>query len=140
MIPLKTDLIKSGASLNPLSATEIVDDSIAEEPAIENKEVIPEIIPEQENSVVLSEETSEELQAKSQNTEVFHIIAGSFKSAENANKLLLEIKEKGFNASLTEIENGFVRVSIETFSTRQKAINRRYELLNDYPDSWVAKQ
>lgn len=64
----------------------------------------------------------EEKVASPSNSE-FHIIAGSFKDAENANDLQKELVLKGYPALTLDLGNGIYRVSAISFSNKNQALN-----------------
>lgn len=53
---------------------------------------------------------------------IYHIIVGSFSEKENAEKLVSFIINTNDSASLIEAENGFFRVSLETYSDKALAV------------------
>ncbi len=57
---------------------------------------------------------------------VFHLIAGSFKFKENAQKLASRAQRRGFNTHILKADNGFYRVSIGQY----KAVNTARKFLN----------
>ena len=73
----------------------------------------------------------------------YHLIAGSFRSQNNADRLVNSLKRKGYNqaARLTKTSNGFHQVSFAAFATQREAYNAKAGLLEDnYPDVWVLKK
>ena len=141
LIPLKTDLFRNNASMNPLSSIEITVDSMTEEPAVAD---VLESSPDSEEALkdetVVLTESVDHISAAEISEPAYYIIAGSFKSVGNANILADEARTKGFEVSLIEVGNGYTRVSLGSFGARQDAINRRVEILNDYPDCWVVRK
>lgn len=54
----------------------------------------------------------------------YHIIAGAFKEAKNANKKVEQLKNKGFNASIIGLNKwGLTQVSYASFNSKRDAIN-----------------
>lgn len=117
IVPLKTDLFKSSASFNPMASIEL-DKTIEEAP-------------------VLLEQSAKELVEVNMH---YYIVAGSFKNEQNALALLTDIEALGFKGSLVDSENGFYRVSLDSFSDKQAAIDKKSEILADYPDCWILKK
>ena len=147
LVPLKTDLFRNNASLNPLSSIELNEDSVSEISRAETTELgIPYTEPETPASPAgrrnpESPDNTIPAVAEIEQTGIrYHIVAGSFKNRENAHTLLNEAVTRGFSAELVDAGNGFVRVSLGSFTDRQDAIDRRFEISSDYPDSWVVKQ
>ena len=71
----------------------------------------------------------------------YFIIGGSFKSEENANKYIQQIKEKGFSAQNLGIFQGLHRIAIEGFSSIDEAQKELNLLLYQNPKSgvWIAE-
>ena len=148
LIPLKTDFFRNNASMNPLSAIDISVDSSMDDPAANNvaefkagDENKPAEVIEQDKAepVAVNEEPVNTLNVKPAGPQ-YCIVAGSFKSQDNAKTLADEARSKGFEASLIEAANGYTRVSLGLFASRQDAIDRRYEILAAYPDCWVTRK
>ena len=77
----------------------------------------------------VSEIISENVIVKPANTKSYHLIAGSFKSANPANKALNEFVTDGFpDASLLDDGNGRIRISLLSFSDKAKAIDYLNEI------------
>jgi len=53
----------------------------------------------------------------------FPVIAGCFKVEENAIKLHKQLIDKGYPATITPSRTGFFKVSVQSFATRQEAID-----------------
>ena len=70
----------------------------------------------------------------------FYVIAGSFKTAEEANTGLKKIKSKGYPDSfLLEGESSY-RIAITSFDSKDKAEAKRNELKDIFPGIWVYKK
>ncbi|MDR0803081.1 SPOR domain-containing protein [Fluviicola sp.] len=69
----------------------------------------------------------------------FHIIAGSFGSAENANKLAEKLRSQGFGNTSVALHNGMHRVSIKGFSTLNEATAEAAKIRGTVPGAWVLK-
>lgn len=144
IIPLKTDWLKNSASLNPftIEQNDIID-SIST--LVITEAVTQEV---QEDLAAIDSFSDEALESENDsrilsknNTEVIHyLVAGSFKSSDYAKKLVDQLSEKGFEAEIISSVNGFFRVSLASFPNRQEAIDRRHEILSDYPDCWVLRK
>ncbi len=131
IIPLKTDLLKSNASLNPMASIEIGtgDSSISH----------AEVSKEQQISSEETMEISPVLTAEIAVVSSYHIVAGSFRNEDNARNLMQEVKGQGFASQLLSSDNGFYRVTLESFASKQEAIDRKSEILGEFPDSWILK-
>jgi nucleoid DNA-binding protein len=80
------------------------------------------------------EETKVEEAAKSivdEITEVHYLVAGSFRNYENAISLKRELESKGYPAEVLDFQNDFYRVSMATYSNRDKAIDELYRVRSD---------
>jgi len=72
-------------------------------------------------------------------TELFKyfIIGGSFKSEENANKYIQQLKEKGYSGKNLGVFKGLNRVAMKGFSTMEEAQKELNSLLSQNPSSGV---
>ncbi len=73
----------------------------------------------------------------------YHIIAGSFRSERNANKLAKRLKLLGYyNAQkLPKTNRGFFQVSFAHFPSKREAYNAMADIKDaNYPDVWVLKK
>lgn len=69
----------------------------------------------------------------------FHIIAGSFGSETNANKLAGKLRNQGFSESSVTMNNGMYRVSVKGFSTLNEATTEAANIQSSVPGAWVLK-
>lgn len=75
--------------------------------------------------------------------EGFHVIAGSFKSEANAQRLTASLQRKGYYGAkkLAQTPQGFFQVSFASFPTKREAYNAMAGIKRDnYPDAWVLKK
>ncbi len=72
-------------------------------------------------------------------THRYHIVAGAFRNAENAEKKVTQLKKKGFNATiLGKNKWGLTQVSYESFDSKRKAINRLHQIQRRFnPTAWL---
>ena len=70
------------------------------------------------------------------------IIAGSFSSEANAEKLIRHLNKKGFNAIIADTsKNGMYRVALASFNSLNEAKEKLYALRNEqYPDAWILRK
>ena len=91
---------------------------------------------------IQEEVTSDRVQTEVVKTVVgkYPVIAGCFKIRGNAEKLQKELAEKGYGALITASKNGFFKVSIDSFATRQEAADGLARLKQAEPglQLWVA--
>jgi len=98
-------------------------------------QVVPQDIESEETYEVEDPETTiitEEFTA-----ERFYLIAGCFKSEENAWKLITQLQNKGFSPKIVgQTPQGLYRVALdEGYATKEEALQMRVQ----YPDYWVLK-
>lgn len=69
----------------------------------------------------------------------FHIIAGAFREHENANRLVNQLRIKGYNAGLAgSTGSGLLRVSYEAHNTRSLAEARLAHIkIEENPNAWI---
>jgi cell division septation protein DedD/nucleoid DNA-binding protein len=150
-IPTKSDLLPPGnrfeaSDLNPFAKSESVysERSITEAPVVDESENSNSAIRETEGNTVihLSEsgreiavykaspatssesettvnEVPEEIEAKS--VLPYHIIVGCFSSEYNANRLVTNLKQQGFDALVVDMNKGLYRVSAGGYKTQTQA-------------------
>lgn len=68
------------------------------------------------------------------------LVGGSFQKFENANDLQRELTLNGYKAEIIEQDNGFYRVIIDSYQTREKAVLSMNTFLSNHPGSnvWVS--
>lgn len=71
---------------------------------------------------------------------VYHLVVGSFKDRSNALSLYDQLEAEGYNAGLLIADNGYFRVSAESFGTRQEAIDERYRINKSFSQIWICKK
>lgn len=69
----------------------------------------------------------------------FHIIAGSFGSEANANRLAGKLQSKGFAEASVTMNGGMYRVSIKGFATLNEATAEAASIQSSVPGAWVLK-
>ena len=71
----------------------------------------------------------------------FHIIAGSFKKMENAEKFSAELKNKGYNPEIIQSGENQLRIAIYTFTDETAALKKLYKLRekSDIKSVWILK-
>jgi nucleoid DNA-binding protein len=132
-VPLKTDLFKTkvqSTNLNPLASVELENNRSAIEKSVKPDSLLPVI------SIVKSDTSSVPALAPA---EEFCIIAGSFKSEENAAVMMKKLAEEGYTPELAKGPNGFFRVSAFKCSSLSEAIQKKDSIGRKYSGSWVTK-
>ncbi|WP_343633715.1 SPOR domain-containing protein [Fluviicola sp.] len=69
----------------------------------------------------------------------FHIIAGSFGSEANANRLAAKLQSKGFAEASVTMNSGMYRVSVKGFATLNEATAEAANIQGSVPGAWVLK-
>lgn len=69
----------------------------------------------------------------------YHIIAGSFGSEVNANRLAQQLAAKGKSPSVIAYGSGKYRVSINSYSSNAEALRDLPAEKSDFPNAWVVK-
>ncbi|WP_300662218.1 SPOR domain-containing protein [Fluviicola sp.] len=69
----------------------------------------------------------------------FHVIAGSFGSEANANKLASKLRSQGFGDAAVTMHNGMHRVSVKGFGTLNEATAEAAKIQGSVPGAWVLK-
>jgi len=69
----------------------------------------------------------------------FYIILGAFKEKKNAHGLLRNLGKQGIKGSLIQGDNGFLRLGIGPFNTKEDAKLDIPKFQANYPGSWVLK-
>lgn len=72
----------------------------------------------------------------------YYLVGGSFKNEENAEKFIIQLKEKGIEGIRLGKRGSLFLIGIEEFNTEQEAFNSLNEQLKKYPDwnIWVYKK
>ncbi len=70
----------------------------------------------------------------------FHVIAGCFSIKENAENLILELKEKGYQASLYDFKGGLYRVSMGNFVSETEAESKLATFKANGFSGWILKK
>ena len=72
------------------------------------------------------------------NIKAYNVVAGSFKSVDNANKRRNELVEKGYSAQLAKNpDTGMYRVIASSHDTKEAATSSRDKLRSIYKDAWL---
>lgn len=71
----------------------------------------------------------------------YHIIAGAFKYSDLAELLVADLRKKGFAAYILDEPNeDLQKVSYDGFPTKNEALQKLNEILNENPDAWVYRK
>ena len=73
----------------------------------------------------------------------YHVIAGSFRIQNNANRLVSSLRRKGYYQAtrLPKTTSGFHQVSFAAYASQREAYNAKAGIVEDnYPDVWVLKK
>ena len=160
IVPLKSDLFRNNASLNPLARTQLTEMeavTTADRAAAELNDtggrgeeaelspagdritdtgqgsIVSEAI---DNSAATGNESAGSVAATG-TAAAFHVITGSFRSQENAAGQQQELASRGYAASVTGAPNGYYRVSAASFATYQEADSARKAISDLFPGTWI---
>lgn len=103
-----------------------------------NMEAAIDSITRLENALKISDATNEEPVTSTAYSE-YHIIAGSFSLQKNADELQKELSIKGFPSLIINRGDGFYRVSVTSFSDKEKAVVEleKFRKSTQYKSAWV---
>lgn len=145
-VPLSTDLFRTkvqSTNLNPLASIEFENNKEAIDKAKTTDSLTSSVLPIQpgeravpEKSVPLKEEKI--LPAEGAH-EVFCLIAGSFKSRENAASLMKKLTDEGYKPELIDGPNGYFRVSAMRCSDLSDASQKKDSIGRQFPGTWVTR-
>lgn len=107
---------------------------------VEKTEEIAETKTNEETPIVENKVTTEKTVTNNSASLKFHAIAGSFTNIRDAEKFMNKIKEQGYNSKILDSDNGKIRVTYNSFATRQEAVNEVTKLTASGLQSWVLNQ
>ena len=68
----------------------------------------------------------------------YQVIAGSFRKLDEANDLVAKLQAKGHEkAQMTQKKGSYYYVALETFPTKEEALDFRRSFNEEFPESWV---
>lgn len=148
IVPLKTDLFRNNASLNPLARTEMeemarpltVDKAVNIEPAyIETeKSLADEVLPENTEPEVAVEVI--DAPVSTEGAGVYFLVTGSFRTESNAVRQQKELAGKGYSADISRASNGYYRVSATSYGTYSEASDAKKVVSEDFPGTWILQK
>lgn len=145
-IPLSTDIFKTkvqSTNLNPLASVEFENNKEAVDKGKTADSSISAIQPGNDNkeiSVIKESPIKEEKIIPARGTEeVFCLIAGSFKSQENAASLMKNLSDDGYMPELISGPNGFYRVSAMKCSGLSEASEKKDSISRKYAGTWITR-
>ena len=114
-------------------------------------EIVAYITSEGESTALLVRNEETKIKVEADHTKVatsnlskelkFHVMGGCFTQLSNAEKLVAELQEKGFEARLLGTYKNLHAVSFGSFSQREDAISLLDQVRNnDNPDAWLLAQ
>jgi nucleoid DNA-binding protein len=140
VVPLTTDIFKSKVqrtNLNPLANIEFENNRQAVDRDKTADSLLNLSQPEPAGSAVRVNE--EKVLPAGSIEDVYCLIAGSFKSEDNAGILVRKLEAEGYKPELMKGPNGFYRVSAMRFSDLGEAANIRDSISKQFPGTWVAR-
>jgi nucleoid DNA-binding protein len=146
VVPLTTDIFKTKVqrtSLNPLANIEFENNR----QAIDKNKSADSILNLSQAIVTEKTVTSESIvPVKAEKTiqsegieEVYCLVAGSFKSENNAAVLVKKLETEGYKPELLKGPNGFIRVSAMRCSNLSEAVNTKDSIGKKYSGTWVIR-
>jgi cell division protein FtsN len=159
-VGIKYEEVKTYMGWNTFDVTEDAEiSSEVEDSSVDSEEIPAEVLTETE---VIFEDTSsteleEELVSEEVETNVveepieettieqpisgkqFHLIGGSFSSAENAEKFAKDLQSKGLPARVLGQFNGLHMVSVKSFSSQGDAFAELKTIQEQAPGAWLFK-
>jgi len=98
------------------------------------KDEQPLVIELQKNNIAEPDTT---YVASSKKNARFHIIAGCFSEKKNANKMVKQLKNKGFDAWIVGQRKGLWTVSYNSFTTKKQALDALVSAKSDNSKAWL---
>lgn len=137
------------AAMEPKDSTEngivsqyeitVVEEKQLNEGEKEVKAIIKNTKPE--TAVVEPKATEKIVKNTTSQAKKYQIIASSLRRSEDADRMLSELKEKGFkNASIDYVKGRYYYVNFESFDSEEKAKTYMNELHKKRPDAWMRTQ
>ena len=118
---------------------EIKTESVTKTEEIAETKKIEEAPVKEEKKVVVEKPVSKASNTNSGNLK-YHAVAASFTNTPDAEKYMKKLIEKGYNSRILDSGNGKVRVSYNSFATRQEAVDEISKLTSQGLQSWVLNQ
>lgn len=126
-------------SLSPFSSkVESIADTLQDAPVEVSEPVTNEIethiteMTSKKAALIYKETISEKAEEKEipavEISVVHYLVAGSFKIYDNALTLKKDLEERGYSSEILDFGNDFYRVSVASYSNRDKAINELYKV------------
>lgn len=145
-IPLSTDIFKTkiqSTNLNPLASVEFENNKEAVDKGKAADSSVSAIQPGQTDegrSVIKDSPVEEENVLPAESTkEVFCLIAGSFRSQENAETLMKNLSDDGYKPELISGPNGFYRVSAMRCTGLSEASEKKDSIGRKYAGTWITR-
>lgn len=70
----------------------------------------------------------------------FHLIVGSFRNSEYAEKFSNDMKRSGYNSTIVIQQSGMHSVTLGSYSTRQDAMRAMDQFKSQHPNVWILMQ
>jgi cell division septation protein DedD len=67
----------------------------------------------------------------------YNIIVGSFKESQNADKEVQRFRQLGYSNARSVLNDGFYYVSLNSFATRDEALNYKLKLAEKNVQGWI---
>jgi nucleoid DNA-binding protein len=145
-VPLSTDMFRPKVqvtNLNPLASVEPERNKVATDKGKTADSSVITVQPDLVKEDKLSEKSvpvkEEKILPKESTEETFYIIAGSFKSQENAASLMKKLTDRGYLPELLNAPNGYFRVSAMRCTDLSEASVKKDSISRDFPGTWITR-
>jgi nucleoid DNA-binding protein len=146
LVPMKTNLFKSrieATTMNPLVSAEFeqnriaVDEGAKDDKAKSDEIAVKEIAGQPKIEPAPKSEIPQPIVNESN---VYYLITGSFKSEENALAQVNTLKAEGFTPELVLAPNGFYRVCAIACNDMNTAITKKDSIAARFPGAWISRK
>lgn len=132
------ELKNSSVDSKEIQTKDLIETEVFTEDTI-STELEDEQVLEEEETRIEEEPIEETIEEQPTSGNSYHIIGGSFSSAENAGKFATELQSKGWPARVLGQFNGLHMVSVKSFSSQGDAFAELKNIQEQAPDAWLFK-
>lgn len=131
-------LENSSVDFEKIQTEDLIETEVFTEDTI-STELEDEEVFEEEETIIEEEPIEETIAEQPTNGNSYHLIGGSFSSAENAEKFAKELQSNGFPARVLGQFNGLHMVSVKSYSSQGDAFAELTNIQEQAPDAWLFK-
>ena len=132
-------LENSSVDFEKIQTEDLIETEVFTEDTISTELEDEEVFEEEEETIIEEEPIEETIAEQPTNGNSYHLIGGSFSSAENAEKFAKELQSNGFPARVLGQFNGLYMVSVKSFSSRGDAFAELKSIQEQAPGAWLFK-